>query len=85
MLGSVPAVAQQPEPSAGASVFEMLDADKSGSIDIVEAQVAPGISKNFDVADKNADGLLTKAEFDAAFATAKPSQPQPSRPRAPRP
>lgn len=50
-----------------AAVFAALDADKNGSISQMEAQKNQIVSADFTAADTNADGSLSRAEFDAAF------------------
>ncbi len=50
-----------------AAVFAALDADKNGTISQMEAQKNQIVSADFTAADTNADGSLSRAEFDAAF------------------
>jgi hypothetical protein len=83
-LLSFAAVAQQPPAGAG-SPFDALDADKNASLSPAEGQAHPVVSQNFTTADTNRDGVLTREEFNAAFTTARPAQPQPERPPAPQP
>lgn len=82
-LCSTVGLAEEPQGGAGASPFDALDTDKNGSLSMAEAQGHPNVSQRFAVADKDRDGTLTRAEFDAAFTTTKPSQADPSRPRPP--
>jgi hypothetical protein len=83
-LLSFTALAQEPQAGAG-SPFDALDADKNASISVAEGQAHPVVSQNFGTADKNGDGSLTREEFNAAFTTTRPAQPQPERPPAPQP
>src|SRR6185295_2120325 len=69
-LLSTAALAQTPPSGAGSSVFDQFDSDKDGRITQAEAQVNSTVVANFQTADSNADGSLSKSEFDAAF---KPS------------
>lgn len=59
---ALPALAQDT-----AVVFAALDADKNGQVSQMEAQKNALVTQNFAQADANHDGMLTKAEFDAAF------------------
>jgi len=61
----------------------MLDADKSGSIDEQEAQAHSTVAQNFAAADKNADGSLSREEFNSAFTTTPPAAPQAETPSEP--
>ncbi len=45
--------------------FEALDADKDGLITVIESKADKQVATHFSTADKNQDGYLTKAEFDA--------------------
>jgi len=45
--------------------FEALDADKDGLITVIESKADKQVAAHFSTADKNQDGYLTKAEFDA--------------------
>ena len=69
-LLSTAAFAQTPPSGAGASVFDQFDSDHDGRITQAEAQINSTVVANFQTADSNADGSLSKTEFDAAF---KPS------------
>ena len=62
LVAAAPALAQDTD-----AVFAALDADKNGSITMAEAQRNPAVAASFTAADMNADGTLSKAEFDAAF------------------
>lgn len=68
-LLSTAAFAQTP-PSGAGSVFDQFDSDHDGRITQTEAQINSTVVANFQTADSNADGSLSKSEFDAAF---KPS------------
>jgi len=59
MEGSIAA-----EPHGPAS-FEALDVDKDGVITVIESKADKRIAAHFSTADKNQDGYLTRAEFDA--------------------
>jgi Ca2+-binding EF-hand superfamily protein len=45
--------------------FEALDVDKDGLITVIESKADKQVAAHFSTADKNQDGYLTKAEFDA--------------------
>lgn len=67
--------------SGNSDPFTMLDVDKSNSINAQEAQAHPVVTQSFANADANADGVLSREEFNAAFTVAQP----PSRTPAPEP
>ena len=48
-------------------MFTALDANHDGKISQTEAQKNPAVMQAFAAADKDRDGLLSKAEFEAAF------------------
>lgn len=52
------------EPRGSAS-FESLDADKDGVITVIESKADNNVAARFSTADKNQDGYLSRAEFDA--------------------
>lgn len=52
------------EPRGPAS-FESLDVDKDGVITVIESKADRNVAARFSTADKNQDGYLSKAEFDA--------------------
>ena len=52
------------EPRGPAS-FEALDVDKDGVITVIESKADRNVAARFSTADKNQDGYLTRAEFDA--------------------
>lgn len=52
------------EPHGPAS-FEALDVDKDGLITVIESKRDKQVAAHFSTADKNQDGYLTRAEFDA--------------------
>ncbi|HJS22335.1 MAG TPA: hypothetical protein VJ764_06735 [Steroidobacteraceae bacterium] len=62
-----PAPGTQPAPTSPTSVFDALDADRDGRVAQQEAQAHPTVSEHFSKADANADGALSKEEFDATF------------------
>lgn len=85
-LLSAAAAAQDPTPAPAptqqsGSPFDALDADKSGTVNQQEAQAHPTVAQHFAEADADANGALTRSEFDAKF-TSGTSQPQPE-PQAP--
>ena len=45
--------------------FESLDVDKDGVITVIESRADKNVAARFSTADKNQDGYLSKAEFDA--------------------
>lgn len=45
--------------------FESLDVDKDGVITVIESRADRNVAARFSTADKNQDGYLSKAEFDA--------------------
>lgn len=75
-LVSTAALAQAPGGAAPSSPFDALDADGNGSLSAQEAQAHPVVSQNFAAADRNGDGSLTREEFDSAFTTTQPTEPQ---------
>jgi Ca2+-binding EF-hand superfamily protein len=52
------------EPNRPAS-FEALDVDKDGLITVIESKADRNVAARFSTADRNQDGYLTRAEFDA--------------------
>jgi hypothetical protein len=59
-----PSAAQQAQLE---NIFEKLNVSHTGKLTKAEAQAHPVIAANFDAADTNHDGVLTKDEFLAAF------------------
>ena len=53
------------EPPRGPASFESLDVDKDGVITVIESKADKNVAARFSTADKNQDGYLSKAEFDA--------------------
>jgi len=49
------------------AIFDKLNTSHSGKMTKAEAQAHPTVAANFDAADANHDGLITKEEFLAAF------------------
>jgi EF hand domain-containing protein len=49
------------------AVFDQLNVSHNGKLTRKEAQALPGVAEQFDKADTNKDGVLTKKEFLAAF------------------
>jgi len=69
-----PAAQPQPAPQSGASanvaaVFDKLNTSHTGKLTREEAKGQPTVAGNFDVADTNKDGVLSKEEFLAAFTS----------------
>jgi hypothetical protein len=62
-----------PAPPAGpaandiGAIFDQLNASHTGKLTREEAQAHPTVAANFDKADANKDGVVTKDEFLAAF------------------
>jgi Ca2+-binding EF-hand superfamily protein len=52
------------EPRGPAS-FDALDRDKDGVITVIESRADQNVAAHFSTADKNQDGYLTRAEFEA--------------------
>lgn len=44
--------------------FRMTDSDRNGVISRQEAAIWTGLSRNFDQADTNGDGVISRAEFE---------------------
>jgi hypothetical protein len=67
---------QETPPSAAqaadlGAIFDKLNVSHTGKLTRAEAQAHPTVAANFDAADTNHDGVVTKDEFLAAF---KPAQ-----------
>jgi hypothetical protein len=67
---------QETSPSAAQTanleaIFDKLNVSHTGKMTRAEAQAHPTVAANFDAADANHDGVVTKDEFLAAF---KPAQ-----------
>jgi hypothetical protein len=62
-----------PAPPAGpaandiGAIFDQLNTSHTGKLTREEAQAHPTVAANFDKADANKDGVVTKDEFLAAF------------------
>src|SRR3982074_1779421 len=72
--GTSPNAAAQPPATQRAvksvdvgSIFDELKPSHTGKLTRDEAQAHPTVAANFDAADTNKDGVLTKDEFMAAF------------------
>ncbi len=52
-------------------IFNKLNVSHTGKMTKAEAQAHPVVAANFDAADTNHDGVLTKDEFMAAFRPAQ--------------
>jgi hypothetical protein len=52
-------------------IFDKLNVSHTGKLTKAEAQAHPAVAANFDAADTNHDGVLTKDEFLAAFRPAQ--------------
>lgn len=46
-------------------LFDQLDADRDGAISLAEVEKNGWAKTRFETGDKNADGRLDRAEFDA--------------------
>lgn len=70
------ASAQVPAPRYAVSelqrAFSFMDGDRDGKISQQEASGFRGVAKNFDRADTNHDGFLSREEFDAAMNYVRP-------------
>jgi hypothetical protein len=67
-FATVAAEGQKPPPATPAgqsSSFETLDANKDGRISLPEASVDSRLVESFSRTDKNGDGYLDNAEYDA--------------------
>jgi hypothetical protein len=67
---------QQAAPSAAPAmdlgqIFDRLNSSHTGKMTKSEAQAHPAVAANFDAADANHDGVLSKEEFLAAFRPAQ--------------
>jgi hypothetical protein len=63
-----PQAAQSAAPAIDVgAIFDKLNTSHSGKLSRDEAQAQPTVASNFDAADTNKDGVLTKDEFLAAF------------------
>ena len=67
---------QAPAPRYAANelerAFGFIDGDHDGKISWQEASGFRGVAKNFDRADTNHDGFLSREEFDTAMNYVKP-------------
>jgi hypothetical protein len=53
------------------AIFDKLNVSHTGKLTKAEAQAHPTVAANFDAADTNRDGVVTKDEFLAAFRPAQ--------------
>jgi hypothetical protein len=53
------------------AIFDKLNVSHTGKLTKAEAQAHPTVAANFDAADANHDGVVTKDEFLAAFRPAQ--------------
>ncbi len=52
-----------------AAIFDKLNSSHTGKLTREEAKAQPTVAGNFDAADTNKDGVLSKDEFLAAFTS----------------
>jgi hypothetical protein len=72
LLASFPAFAAEPlgsasAPPPGAQSFAQLDSNRDGVLSFSEAFTDPRVSNNFNALDKDANGVLSPAEYQAIF------------------
>jgi hypothetical protein len=72
MLVSLPVFADESLPAAsvpppGALTFAALDTNRDGVLSFSEAFADPRVSNNFNALDKDANGVLSPAEYQAIF------------------
>lgn len=48
--------------------FELADADLNGELTRAEVQRIPALPRTFEEMDQNKDGVVARAEYEAAFA-----------------
>ena len=68
----VPAPAPRYAASELERAFGFMDGDRDGKVSRQEASGFRGVAKNFDRADTNHDGFLSREEFDTAMNYVKP-------------
>jgi hypothetical protein len=73
MFLAAPAFAAEPfsaasAPPPGAQTFAQLDTNRDGALSFSEAFPDPRVSNNFNALDKDANGVLSPAEYQAIFA-----------------
>lgn len=75
--GAAAAQVPAPAPRYAASdlerAFGFMDGDRDGKVSRQEASGFRGVAKNFDRADTNQDGFLSREEFDTAMNYVKPN------------
>jgi len=75
--GAAAAQVPAPAPRYAASdlerAFGFMDGDRDGKVSRQEASGFRGVAKNFDRADTNHDGFLSREEFDTAMNYVKPN------------
>jgi len=54
-------------PPPGAQTFAQLDSNRDGVLSFSEAFADPRVSNNFNALDKDANGVLSPAEYQAIF------------------
>lgn len=69
---SLPAFAAEPlgsatQPPPGAQTFAQLDTNRDGVLTFSEAFADPRVSNNFNALDKDANGVLSPAEYAAIY------------------
>ena len=67
-----PAPAQRYAASDLERAFGFMDGNHDGKVSRQEASSFRGVAKNFDRADTNQDGFLSREEFDTAMNYTKP-------------
>ena len=72
LLVSLPVFAGEPlgtasAPPPGAQTFAQLDTNRDGVLSFSEAFANPRVSNNFNALDKDANGVLSPAEYQAIF------------------
>ena len=68
----VPASAPRYAASELERAFGFMDGNRDGKVSRQEASGFRGVAKNFDRADTNQDGFLSREEFDTAMNYVKP-------------
>lgn len=73
-IGALPAEQPAPRYAAGdlSRAFGFMDGNADGKVSRQEAAGFRGVAKNFDRADTDHDGFLSREEFDTAMNHVKP-------------